>query len=131
MKILKLLTVFTTTVVFSLSISAFEVTGESFQLEGKVIINVSSEAGRYGKVFLTYNVVVNQNLPNQGYFHGRGIGINDAGERNTGSRQGVWRREGTIMKFYSLDDVSDANMNYCESVIDLRAETIKMTFYPF
>ena len=101
MKILKLLTVFITTAVFSLSISAFEVTGESFQLEGKVtsislndkggIINVSSEAGRYGKVFLTYNVVVNQNLPNQGYFHGRGIGINDAGERNTGSRQGVWR----------------------------------------
>ena len=55
----------------------------------------------------------------------------DAGERNTGSRHGCWRREGTIMKFYSLDDVSDANMNYCESVIDLRAETIKMTFYPF
>ena len=141
MKKLKLLTVFITTAVFSLSISAFEVTGESFQLEGKVtsisldekggIINVSAEAGRYGKVFLTYNVVVNQALPNQGYFQGRGVGINDAGERNTGSRQGVWRREGTIMKFYSLDDVSDANMNYCESVIDLRTETIKMTFYPF
>ena len=66
MKILKLLTVFFTIAVFSLSISAFEVTGESFQLEGKVtsisldekggIINVSAEAGRYGKVFLTYNV---------------------------------------------------------------------------
>ena len=35
------------------------------------------------------------------------------------------------MYFYSLDDVSDGILNYCETVMDLRDETVEMTFYPF
>ena len=115
--------------------------GESFSLSGKIssveltdeggVITVSAEAGRYGKVFLTYNVKLNPALPNQGYFSGRGVGFNDDGNRESGSRQGVFRREGSIMKFYSLDDVSDGRLNYCETVINLRTETVEMTFYPF
>ena len=53
------------------------------------------------------------------------------GNREAGSRQGVFRREGSIMKFYSLDDVSDGRLNYCETVINLRTESVEMTFYPF
>ena len=68
--------------------------GESFKLSGTIssielsetggVINVSANAGRYGKVYLTYNVKLNPSVPNQGYFHGRGVGINDEGERNAG-----------------------------------------------
>ena len=115
--------------------------GESFTLSGKVtsveltddggVITVSAEAGRYGKVFLTYNVKLNPALPNQGYFSGRGIGIDDEGNREAGSRQGVFRREGSIMNFYSLDDVSDGRLNYCETTINLRTDEVEMTFYPF
>ena len=94
------------------------------------VITVSSEAGRYGKVFLTYNVTRNSALPDQGFFTGRGVGFND-GVRQGGSRQGVFRREGAVMKFWSLDDVSDGNMNYCETVMNLETETVEMTFYPF
>jgi|TARA_B100000676_G_scaffold12593_1_gene11429 hypothetical protein len=125
----------------SFSLWAHDPKGESFKLSGKVtsielsstggVINVSSEAGRYGKVFLTYNVTINPNLPDQGYFSGRGVGITDEGVRNNGSRQGVFKREGHLMKFYSLDDASDGYLNYCESVIDLKNETIEMTFYPY
>ena len=127
-------------VLFSLSIFAHDPKGESFTLSGKITsveltdgggtITVSSEAGRYGKVFLTYNVTLNPALPDQGYFSGRGVGFND-GVRQAGSRQGVFRREGAIMKFWSLDDVTDGNMNYCETVMNLETETVKMTFYPF
>ena len=56
-------------VLFSLSIFAHDPKGESFTLSGKITsveltdgggtITVSSEAGRYGKVFLTYNVTLN------------------------------------------------------------------------
>ena len=53
------------------------------------------------------------------------------GVRQAGSRQGVFRREGAIMKFWSLDDVTDGNMNYCETVMNLETETVEMTFYPF
>ena len=59
------------------------------------------------------------------------IGIDDEGNREAGSRQGVFRREGAIMNFYSLDDVSDGRLNYCETVINLRTDAVEMTFYPF
>ena len=127
-------------VTFSLSVFALDLDGESFNLSGKItsveikdgggVIHVSSEAGRYGKVFLTYNVTVNPALPNQGYFSGKGVGFND-GQRQAGNRQGVFRRDGAKMYFYSLDDVSDGILNYCETVMDLRDETVEMTFYPF
>ena len=125
---------------FSLSALAHDPKGESFTLSGTITsveltdgggtITVSSEAGRYGKVFLTYNVSLNSALPDQGYFSGRGVGFN-YGVRQAGSRLGVFRREGAIMKFWSLDDVTDGNMNYCETVMNLETETVEMTFYPF
>ncbi|HIG61867.1 MAG TPA: hypothetical protein EYQ22_13355 [Gammaproteobacteria bacterium] len=141
MNFIKWITVLLTLIFISTSVLAHDPKGESFTLSGKIssielsdkggVINVSAEAGRYGKVFLTYNVTLNPAVPNQGSFHGRGVGINDEGVRESGSRQGVFRREGTIMKFYSLDEVSDGIINYCETIIDLRNETVEMTFYPF
>jgi len=141
MKFFKIILVSAVAGLISFSAMAHDPKGESFSLSGKIssveltdqggVITVSAEAGRYGKVFLTYNVKLNPALPNQGYFSGRGVGFNDDGNRESGSRQGVFRREGSIMKFYSLDDVSDGRLNYCETVINLRTETVEMTFYPF
>ena len=140
MKLIKIIATMFVAAAFSLSALAHDPKGESFSLSGKITsveltngggtITVSSEAGRYGKVFLTYNVTLNPALPDQGYFSGRGVGFND-GVRQAGSRQGVFRREGAIMKFWSLDDVTDGNMNYCETVMNLETETVEMTFYPF
>ena len=140
MKFLKVGAVIFLSGVFSLTAFAHDPKGESFKLSGKITsveltddggtITVSSEAGRYGKVFLTYNVKLNPALPDQGYFSGRGVGFND-GVRQAGSRQGVFRREGSIMKFWSLDHVTDGNMNYCETIMNLETETVEMTFYPF
>ena len=142
MKIFKIILVSIVAGLISFSAMAHDPEGRIFfSLSGKItsveltdeggVITVSAEAGRYGKVFLTYNVKLNPALPNQGYFSGRGVGFNDDGNRESGSRQGVFRREGSIMKFYSLDDVSDGRLNYCETVINLRTETVEMTFYPF
>ena len=140
MKLIKIIATMFVAAAFSLSALAHDPKGESFTLSGKITsveltngggtITVSSEAGRYGKVFLTYNVTLNPALPDQGYFSGRGVGFND-GVRQADSRQGVFRREGAIMKFWSLDDVTDGNMNYCETVMNLETETVEMTFYPF
>ena len=127
----------------SCSLFGLKVTAdEKFSLSGKVtsisltdqggVINVSSKAGRYGKVFLTYNLKIdNPNYTSQGSFVGRGVGINDDGNRNSGSRQGVWKREGNIITFHSLDDVTDGNRNFCISKLNLTEETLEMTFYPF
>ena len=85
MKIFKLMFIGLLTGFISLSAMAHDPKGDSFTLSGKVtsveltddggVITVSAEAGRYGKVFLTYNVKLNPALPNQGYFSGRGIGF--------------------------------------------------------
>ena len=127
----------------SVSLFGLKVTSdEKFTLSGKVtsivltdqggVINVSSKAGRYGKVFLTYNLKRdNPNNDAQGSFSGRGVGISDDGNRNAGSRQGVWKREGNIITFHSLDDVTDGNRNFCISKLNLTDETLEMTFYPF
>ena len=127
----------------SCSLFGLKVTAdEKFTLSGKVtsisltdqggVINVSSKAGRYGKVFLTYNLKIdNPNYTSQGSFIGRGVGIDDDGNRNSGSRQGVWKREGNIITFHSLDDVTDGNRNFCISKLNLTEETLEMTFYPF
>ena len=127
----------------SCSLFGLKVTAdEKFTLSGKVtsisltdqggVINVSSKAGRYGKVFLTYNLKIdNPNYTSQGSFVGRGVGINDDGNRNSGSRQGVWKREGNIITFHSLDDVTDGNRNFCISKLNQTEETLEMTFYPF
>ena len=127
----------------SLSIFGLTITAdEEFTLSGKVtsisltdqggVINVSSKAGRYGKVFLTYNL--RRDTPNfgsQASFTGRGVGIADDGTRNSAPRHGVWKREGNIITFHSLDDVTDGNRNFCISKLNLTEETLEMTFYPF
>ena len=71
----------------SFSLFGIKVTSdEKFTLSGTVtsisltdqggVINVSSKAGRYGKVFLTYNLKLdNPNYTSQGSFIGRGVGI--------------------------------------------------------
>jgi len=113
---------------------------ESFSLKGELlnveltessgVVTVAGIAGRYGRVFLTYNMTMNPNSDSQGAFTGRGMGINDEGVRQAGSRQGVWKREGTVITYYSLDDVSDGNQNLCKSVLNISTGEFEMTFYP-
>ena len=113
---------------------------ESFSLKGKMlnialtgaggVVTVEGIAGRYGRVYLTYNMTLNPNADSQGPFTGRGMGISEDGARQAGSRNGVWRREGTVITFHSLDDVTDGNQNLCKSVLDLSTGEFEMTFYP-
>ena len=135
--------IFAISILCSLSIFGLTITAdEKFTLSGNVtsisltdqggVINVSSKAGRYGKVFLTYNLRRdNPNFGSQGSFTGRGVGIADDGTRNSAPRHGVWKREGNIITFHSLDDVTDGNRNFCISKMNLTEETLEMTFYPF
>ncbi len=135
--------IFAISILCSLSIFGLTITAdEKFTLSGNVtsisltdqggVINVSSKAGRYGKVFLTYNLRRdNPNFGSQGSFTGRGVGIADDGTRNSAPRHGVWKREGNIITFHSLDDVTDGNRNFCISKLNLTEETLEMTFYPF
>ncbi len=64
-----------------------EITSVTLTNEGGVI-NVVGNTGQYGKVWLTYNLKLdNPNVATQGSFSGRATAINEKGERNAASLQ--------------------------------------------
>jgi hypothetical protein len=111
----------------------FSVQGELMNLElsdGGGVITVAAIAGKYGRVFLTYNMSTNPNSKTQGSFTGRGMGIDDTGNREFAVRAGVWTRSGTTLTLYSLDDLTDGTQNLCKSELNLTTGDFQMTFYP-
>ena len=116
------------------------ITDKPFEFTGKIssislninggVINVVGNTSQYGKVWLTYNLKLdNSNSANQGSFSGRAVAIDDNGNRNAASRQGVWERIGEIMHFRSIDDVSDGNQFLCFTKINLIDDSLEMKFY--
>ena len=111
----------------------FSVKGELMNLEltdEGGVITVAAIAGKYGRVFLTYNMATNPNSKTQGSFTGRGMGIDDTGNREFAVRAGVWTRSGTTLTLHSLDDLTDGTQNLCKSELDLSTGDFQMTFYP-
>ena len=111
----------------------FSVQGELMNLElsdGGGVITVAAIAGKYGRVFLTYNMSTNPNSKTQGSFTGRGMGIDDIGNREFAVRAGVWTRSGTTLTLHSLDDLTDGTQNLCKSELNLTTGDFQMTFYP-
>jgi hypothetical protein len=126
--------------VFSLNTFALDINGQPYEFTGNIssitltdeggVINVVGETGQYGKVWLTYNLNLdNPATPNQGSFTGRAVAIDDNGNRNSASRQGVWERKGNMMHFKSLDDVSDGNQYLCITSANLSDDSLTMKFY--
>ena len=93
--------------------------GENFK------ISSSGDAGDYGKVYLSYTFTSILDTPGQGEF--TGFAWTQNGEQfATATLQGVYRREGTVFKMYSLDMVSDGVSNIVSGEADFVAKT--MTF---
>lgn len=127
--------------VFSLNTFALDINGEPYEFTGSIstitltddggVINAVGETGQYGKVWLTYNLNLdNPATPNQGSFTGRAVAIDGDGNRNSATRQGVWERKGKMMHFRSLDDVSDGNQFLCITSVNLIDDSLEMKFYP-
>ena len=126
--------------VFASNSYALDIKGDAYDFTGNItsitltdeggVINVVGETGEYGKVWLTYNLNLdNPATPNQGSFTGRAVAIDDNGNRNSASRQGVWERKGNMMHFKSLDDVSDGNQYLCITSANLTDDSLTMKFY--
>ena len=93
-------------------------------------VNATGTAGRYGKVWLTYNFSPNPNpeYDHLGSFVGIGRAIADDGTQNEGQRRGVYVKDGLTATVYSLDDVTDGLPNFCIEHWDLAAETVTLNF---
>ena len=131
--------------VFSAGVTADDhptitIPGETFSVKGELmnleltddggVITVAAIAGKYGRVFLTYNMATNPNSKTQGSFTGRAMGIDDTGNREFAVRAGIWTRKGTTLTRHSLDDITDGTQNLCKSELNLTTGDFQMTFYP-
>ena len=123
--------IFVFTLLFSVSSFAFKITGESFTAKwsidsvtvGKLesTINMSSaDTGQYGKVYLSYTLTSNPNIPNSGTWIGYGRGISPDGVLSRGDLMGVWTMDGTKINVKSVDSVTDG-INFLSGTIDLIA----------
>ena len=123
--------IFVFNLLFSVSSFAFEITGESFTAKwsidsvtvGKLesTINMSSaDTGQYGKVYLSYTLTSNPNIPNSGTWIGYGRGISPDGVLSRGDLMGVWTMDGTKINVKSVDSVTDG-INFLSGTIDLIA----------
>ena len=123
--------IFASILMFSISSFAFEVIGESFTAKwsidsvtvGKLesTINMSSAAtAQYGKVYLSYTLTSNPNIPNSGTWIGYGRGISPDGVLSRGDLMGVWTMDGTKINVKSVDSVTDG-INFLSGTIDLIA----------
>ena len=129
-------------VFFSISsIFGFSVDGENFEANFKISSWTASKDGSvitsegivgegYGKVYLTHTFSSNNAEGSSGDFAGQARTINKDGEMRFASLQGVWKREGTIVKMYSLDGVTNGVMNYVQGQVDLFAGTISFDVFP-
>ena len=123
--------IFAFILMFSVSSFAFEVTGESFTAKWSIdsvtvgksesTINMSSaDTGQYGKVYLSYTLTSNPNIPNSGTWIGYGRGISSDGVLSRGDLMGVWTMDGTKINVKSVDSVTDG-INFLSGTIDLIA----------
>jgi len=125
----------------SLQVQAFEPTGDSFPASFKMTSWTSTKAGSsltaegvvgegYGKVYLSYEFLSNSADRNKGDFSGNLRSINQDGEMIAATLQGIWKREGKLVKMYTLDTFSNGDMIYAEGIIDLIEGSLNFTAFP-
>ena len=102
---------------FDFSISTISVDGDS------TILNMEAEVGKYGKVYLSITLLSSSSDRNTGTYLGDARTITGEGEMIAASLQGLWKREGTLIRAKGLDNASNGDQNYGEATLDLIQKT--------
>ena len=87
-------------------------------------VSASGQAGDYGRTYLSYTFTNAQRTSGQGEFTGFAW-AQSGGEINTAELRGVWKKVGKIFKLYTLDNVSNGNINIGSGEVDFVAKTMK------
>jgi hypothetical protein len=90
--------------------------------EDGMVITYEGDAGKYGLVHATHNMVATNDANTKGYFTGTVQAINDAGRLEKSATVGLWSRDGTKLKVYGFDDDNDNRILHIASV-DLKAKS--------
>jgi len=125
----------------SYGVLAYEVNGESFPAnfkitswtaeDGKSTITSEGVVGEgYGKVYLTHTFNVNSDNGMSGDMVGQARTINQDGELQFASLQGVWSRDGKIVSIHSFDSLNNGVLNLAQGRVDLFEGTLSFKVFP-
>ena len=125
----------------SYGVVAYEVSGESFPAsfnmtswtaeDGKSTMTSEGVVGEgYGKDYLTHTFNVNSDDGRSGDFVGQARTINQDGELQFASLQGVWSRDGKIVSIHSFDSLNNGVLNHAQGRVDLFEGTLNFKVFP-
>ena len=86
-------------------------------------VSASGEAGEYGRVYLSYVFTDKQELGDRGEFTGHAWAQNGE-DVNTATLQGVYVKQGTVFKLYTLDAVSNGKFNFAIGTLNFVEKTL-------
>jgi hypothetical protein len=89
-------------------------------------VSASGEAGDYGRVYLSYEFTDKLGMQSQGEFTGFAWTQNGE-EVNTATLRGIYKKQGSVFKLYSFDNISDGKLNVATGVVDFVAKTMKFS----
>ena len=79
-----------------------------------ISIDATGKVGKYGRVYVSYNLHTDGYQSNQGLFDGQGMNM----EGVTANLTGIWRKRGTNYVVYSLDNLNNGDHNFVSINID-------------
>ena len=83
----------------------------------------------YGKVFASMKLSSGDTSKTSGTLNGQARTILNDGTLLSSPLSGSWRREGSLIKFYFIDDVSNGAMNFVMWDVDILSETAEVKYY--
>lgn len=92
--------------------------------ESGLVITYEGVAGKYGLVFATHNLTASDSQETKGHFSGFVQAIDDGGVVDRSATSGLWKRSGTQLRVYGMDDDDVARILWVGDV-DLKAKTFR------
>ena len=116
--ILMLSGIFLSSLIFSVQLEnvnkgEFDITSTAIS-SNKISIDATGKVGKYGRVYVTYNLYTDGYQNSQGMFDGQGMNM----EGVTAYLTGIWKKQGTNYIIYSLDDLNNGDHNFVYIKID-------------
>ena len=79
-----------------------------------ISIDATGKVGKYGRVYVSYNLHTDGYQSDQGLFDGQGMNM----EGVTANLTGIWSKRGTNYVVYSLDNLNNGDHNFVSINID-------------
>ena len=97
--------------------------------DGYSKMSFEGEITGYGKVFASIKLISGDNSKTSGTLNGQARTILNDGTLLSSPLNGSWKRDGALIKFYFIDDVSNGAMNFVMWDVDILGETADVKYY--